>query len=116
MRRRRLRVQPQHVLEVLDRLGVITLCQRRSPGAELRRHRIGIELNGSGEGGLRGVGFARRETHVAEPHERIHVVGLELKHAFEERASLRQVALRARELCEVVRPPVVGRIQRLRVD
>ena len=111
--RRRLRVQAQHVFEKLDRFLVVALRQPGAPLAESCRDRLRIELQRTGKHRLGHVRFSGGQAEIAVPHQRIHIVWLQLKHPVEQSCGLRQVALRSSKLGKVVRPPVLGWIKRL---
>ena len=111
-----LRVPPQYRFEMLDRAGVLLFGERHAPETEQRRPRAGLERQRPLEVELRLCGLSLVEVQVAQPHQRRHILGLQLKGALEGRDRVGEVAVLAMQVSEIVRPANVTWRERLRVD
>ena len=108
-------VERQRPLERLHCRAVLVRRQRDAAGAVPRRGRAGLEVDGAAEQRLRLVRAPQRQVGLPEPDQRRDVIGVELPGMLEARRRLRQRAVVAVEVAEIVGPAPVARIEGERV-
>ena len=109
-------IERQRLFEIVDRARVLLPGQRGPPETEQHRDRARLQRQRLHEQRL---GLRRPpliEIGIAQPHQRGQIVRLQLGRPLERRHRFRRVAEVFVQKREIVRPPRIGRRERLRIQ